>query len=227
MLHYAQGVAASPPALYKFIVGGALRLPFYLGRRPLLIPSFHSWIALVPAICILGKSRALHAYDAEPLPGRSLHHHPPLQAVDDTGTQSFQASDFSRDVIRFDVDVNPAFVADALKLHDRFVGWRFQHAVIAAATGMIGIYRTAQCLGPEARGLIDISYVAVDQQCAKSRVVHDFYFQTSDGDWNQLIYHAALASTTSVLGMLSCQPRSARQEKASNGMNLQNVLPTT
>lgn len=31
MLHHAQGLAASPHALYKLIVGGARRLPFLFG----------------------------------------------------------------------------------------------------------------------------------------------------------------------------------------------------
>ena len=98
----------------------------------------------------------MHTYDTESLPARSLHHDPALQPLDDTGAQSLQASYFSRDVIGFDVDVNPAFVADALNLHDRFVGWRLQHAVVAARARVIGIYRTAQCFGPKARGLIDV-----------------------------------------------------------------------
>jgi hypothetical protein len=137
-----------------------------------------SSIALIPAICILGKPWALHAYDAESLPGGGLHYHPTLQAVNDSGTQSFQAIYLGRDVICFDVDVNPAFVVDALNLHDRFVGRRLQHTVVAASTWVIGINRTAQCLSPKARGLINIRCVAVNQQRAKSGVVHDFCFQT-------------------------------------------------
>ena len=137
-----------------------------------------SWIALIPAICILSKSWSLHAYDAESLPGRGLHYHPTLQAINDTGTPSFQASYFSRDVICFDVDVNPAFVVDTLNLHNGFVGWRLQHTVVAASTWVIGIYCSAQCLSPKARGLINIRCVAVNQQRAKSGVVHNFYLQT-------------------------------------------------
>lgn len=136
-----------------------------------------SLIALIPAICILGKSWALHAYDAESLPGRGLHYHPTLQAANDTGTQSFQAGYFSRDVICFDVDVNPAFVLDALNLHNGLLGRRLQHTVVAACTRVIRIYCTAQCLSPKARGLIDIRCIAINQQRAKPGVVHGFYFQ--------------------------------------------------
>jgi len=115
-----------------------------------------------PSIRILGKARPLHADDAEPLPTRGLHHHPAFQAVDDTGTQFFKALHLGRNVISFDIDMHPALMIDALKLHDRLVRRCLQHAVVAASAWMAGIDRPPQRLGPEAGGLIDIVDVAVD-----------------------------------------------------------------
>lgn len=122
----------------------------------------------IPAVRVLGKSRSLHSHDAESLPGGSLHDHPSFQATDDDGAEPFQAKYLSGYVIGLYVDVDPALVADPLNLHDRFVGWRLQHTVVATSARMIGIYRTPQCLGPEAGGLIHVRMIAVDQHSAQS-----------------------------------------------------------
>src|SRR4249919_104652 len=121
-----------------------------------------------PAVCVLRKPGALYAHHAESLPRWRLHHHPPFQATHHAGPQAFQPGHLSGNVIGFDVDVHAALMLDALYLHDRLVGRRFQHAVVAARARVTGVDRTAQCPGPEARGLVDIGGVAIDQQGAQS-----------------------------------------------------------
>src|SRR5262245_6221897 len=90
--------------------------------------------SLVPASGVFRKTGTLHAHDAESLAGGRLHHDPALESAHDRGSQFRQSCDFGRDVIGLDVDVDAALVIHALDLHDRLVGWRFEHQVIAAAT---------------------------------------------------------------------------------------------
>jgi hypothetical protein len=105
---------------------------------------------LLPPVGVLRKSGALNPYDAEPLTGRRLHHHPALQAVHHLGAQLLQAHHFGRDVIGLDVYVDPALVVHALDLHDRLIRWGLQHEVIAATARMLGINGATQRLAPEA-----------------------------------------------------------------------------
>src|SRR3954454_16214864 len=98
-------------------------------------------IASTPSVRILRPSRTLHTYDAESLPGRSLHDHPTFQTFNDRCAERFQTSDFSWDVICFDVQVNSAGVLDTLYLHDGLIGWRRQHSIVAASAWVLGVYR--------------------------------------------------------------------------------------
>ncbi len=60
----------------------------------------------------------------------------------------------------------------ALDLHDGLVGRDLQHALIAAAARMVGIYGATQCLAPEAGRLVHIGGLAVDQHGAEAGLVH-------------------------------------------------------
>jgi hypothetical protein len=95
--------------------------------------------------------------------GRRPHHHPPLQAINHAGTQFLQASDFSGDVVGFNVYMDPALMLDTLNLHDRLVEWCLQHTVGAASAWMIEVQRATQCVSPKPGSLIDISCIAVDE----------------------------------------------------------------
>jgi hypothetical protein len=125
-----------------------------------------------PAVRILGVSGALDADDAESLPGRSAHHDPALEAADDLGAQLLEAGYLGRDVVGFDVEVDPALVLDPLDLHDGFVRRRLQHAVVAARAGVGGVHGATQGPGPEPGSPIDVGRVAVDQQGTESGMVH-------------------------------------------------------
>jgi hypothetical protein len=131
---------------------------------------------LIPASRVLGKSWPLNSYNAEPLPGGSLHHDPAFQAINHPCSQRFEACHLSRNVVGFDIDVNTTLMLNALDLDDRLVGRRYQHAVIAASPRMIGIHFAAQCIGPESSRLINIRYAAINQKSAKTRVVHGSLF---------------------------------------------------
>ena len=111
---------------------------------------------LVPAIGVLREAGTLHPYDAEALAGGRLHHHPALQAIHHLGAQLLKARHFGRDVVGLDVQVDATFVFHTLDLHDRLIGRGLQHAIVAAAARMVWIHSAAQCLAPEARGLIHV-----------------------------------------------------------------------
>src|SRR2546429_1270968 len=91
---------------------------------------------LVPAVRVLRETRTLHRNDAEALAGRSLHHHPTLEAFHHLGSQLSQARHFGSDVVRLDVDVDPALVLDALDLHESLVGRGGRHWAVTAAARM-------------------------------------------------------------------------------------------
>jgi hypothetical protein len=59
-----------------------------------------------------------------------------------------------------------------LDLHDRFVRRRRKHSVVAVAPCMIEIHRTAERLGPKARGSIDVRDIAIDQHGAQAGMMH-------------------------------------------------------
>ncbi len=67
---------------------------------------------------------------------------------------------------------------DAQDLDDRLIGRCLQHAVVAASAGMPGVHRTPECFRPETRGLVDIGRIAVDEQGAETRMMHDRPFGT-------------------------------------------------
>ena len=77
-------------------------------------------------------------------------------------SQRFQTRYLSRNVVGFNVDVNPALMLDALNLDNGLIGRCCQHAVIAASPWVVGIYLAAECIGPEPGGLIDIRYMAIN-----------------------------------------------------------------
>ena len=115
----------------------------------------------------------MHSYDAETLAGGSLHHYPTLQALDHLGAQSLEARHLGGNVIALNVDVNATFMVHALDLHNGFVGRSLQHAVISASTRMIGVYRTAQRLTPEAGSFLNSGGLTVDQDGAEAGSVHN------------------------------------------------------
>jgi len=120
--------------------------------------------ALGPTVCGFREPWTLYSYDAESLSGRSFHDHPSLQSADHARTQLLQATDFSGDVVGFDVYMHPTLMVNTLNLHDRLIGWCFQHSVGAPRPGMRRIYRASQRLGPKGGCLIDIGCIAVDQK---------------------------------------------------------------
>jgi hypothetical protein len=134
--------------------------------------AFSPDINLVPTIGVLGKAGTLYSYDAEALAARRLHHHPTFQSRRHCRPKLLQARHFRRDVVGLDIDVHAAFVFHALDLHDGLIRRYLQHAVVAAAAGMIGIYRATQCLAPELSSFIHVGGLAVDQQRAESGMVH-------------------------------------------------------
>ena len=81
-------------------------------------------------------------------------------------------ADFGRDVVSLNVYMDAALVVHALDLHDGLIGWGLQHPVIAAAARMAGVHGATQRLAPEARGLVHIGGLAVDQHGAETGVVH-------------------------------------------------------
>lgn len=69
MLHYAQGLAARPPALYKFIVGGARRLLFLF--RPSRMPSYAGSAVLTEGIQRLNQAELRSGFGLNELSGAS------------------------------------------------------------------------------------------------------------------------------------------------------------
>jgi len=105
---------------------------------------------------VLWKSRALNADNAESLAGWCLHDDPTIQATDNVRPQRFKPGNLRRNIVRFNVDMNSAFVFHALDLHDGLVWGCFQHAVVSASPRMTRVYRAAQCICPELGSLVNI-----------------------------------------------------------------------
>src|SRR5258708_38378501 len=101
---------------------------------------------------ILRKSGTLNSHHTEPLAGGRLHHDPTLQAVHDSGAQLFKAAHLGGNVVGLDVDMYAALVLHAPNLHDGLIGRGFQHAGVAPASRVLGVYRAPQGLAPAAGG---------------------------------------------------------------------------
>jgi hypothetical protein len=127
---------------------------------------------LIPAIGVLCKSRPLYPHDAKPLASWRLHHDPAFQPTHDLGAERFEARDFRGNVIALNVNVDAAFMVDALDLHDRFVRRRRQHSVPVAAARMIEIRWAPERLGPKTSRRVHIGDIAIDQNGAKPGVMH-------------------------------------------------------
>ena len=76
--------------------------------------------------------------DAEPMSGRSLHHHPLLQAIHDVRPHFLKTRYLGRDIVRLDVQVDATLVIDVPKLHNRLVWWCLQHPVVARLPQWLG-----------------------------------------------------------------------------------------
>jgi hypothetical protein len=141
-----------------------------LGLNALAAPAF----SLVPPVGVLGVARALDSNNTKPLTGGRLHDYPSFETLDHRCSQLLEARHLSRNVVRLNVEVYATFVLYTLDLNNRLVRRSFEHAVVAACAWVLAINRTAERRGPERRCLIYIRSVAVDQDCAKPRVVrHD------------------------------------------------------
>jgi hypothetical protein len=121
---------------------------------------------------ILRKARALDVHDAKSLTGWGLHHNPTLQSLNNACAKLLQPRHFARHVVRLNVDMDAAFMLDALDLHDGFVGLGRKHAIVSARARMVEIDRATQRLGPEARGFVHVRHIAIDQHRAKTGIVH-------------------------------------------------------
>src|SRR5437764_7337416 len=142
-------------------------------RPPQVLPVHcSSFFSILPRVGAVRPACALHTHHAEALAGGRLHHHPALEAPVHACAQLFQPRDFARDVVGFDIEVDAAFVLHALNLHAEFARRRLQHAVVAAAAGMLRIDRPAERFGPEAGGRVDIVGLATDQQALDARAMH-------------------------------------------------------
>ena len=118
------------------------------------------------------KPIALHADDAEPLTRRRSHDDPTLHARIDDRPKFLEPGDLGWDVVGLDIEMNAAFVIDALEL-DADLTWSvFQHHVIAARARMVRIDRTAERLRPELRGRLHVIDVAVDQDAVDARTMY-------------------------------------------------------
>src|SRR5262245_22753646 len=120
----------------------------------------------IPAVSILRKTGTLHPYDAEALAGWRPHHHPTPRPAHDLGTHLLQACHFGGNVVGLDVYVNATLVVHPLDFHDRLVRRGLQHSVIAAAVRMFGVNNAAERFAPEARGLLHVGGLAIDQHGA-------------------------------------------------------------
>lgn len=89
----------------------------------------------------------------------------------DFRSKLLEPGDFGGNVIRLDVEMNPALVVDTLDLDADLIRPVFKHDVVAARTRMIGIDRASQSLRPELRCLLDVVDVAVDQYAVDARAV--------------------------------------------------------
>jgi hypothetical protein len=69
-----------------------------------------------PAVSVRLKIAALHAHDAEALPGRGLHHHPGAHVGDTSCAEGFQTPRFGFDVIRLNVQMYATLMGHLLHL---------------------------------------------------------------------------------------------------------------
>ena len=125
-----------------------------------------------PRRCVLWKSGALNADNAESLAGWGLHYDPTIQATDNVCPQRFKPGNLRRNIVGFNVDMNSAFVFHALDLHDGLVWGCFQHAVVSASPRMTWVYRATQCIRPEPGSLVYIRSAAVNQKRTKAGAMH-------------------------------------------------------
>lgn len=73
------------------------------------------WLGVAwPHVGLLFKIRALRSNHTEPLPRWRFHDPPSIQLLDPPGTESFKSGCFCLDIIRFDVEMNSAFVPHRL-----------------------------------------------------------------------------------------------------------------
>jgi hypothetical protein len=165
---------SQPRAKHLVAAAGAVRGRFHLRndeRRGSCRIEYLAPLAL-PHRCVLRKPVALHAHDTEPLAGRRAHDDPSLHALVDRRAEFLEAGDFGRDVVGLDIEVDAAFMLDTLDLDIDLVRLAREHDVVAAGAWMIRIHRTAQRLGPETRGRVDVIGLAVDLQAIEARTVH-------------------------------------------------------
>src|SRR5260221_1166293 len=127
--------------------------------------------SLAPGIGVVVEPCPLYANDAKALSARCAHDDPPFQPLVDGRAKLFEPGDLSRDVIRLDIEVNSAFMIHPLNLNADLVRRRFQHHVISAGAGVVGIDRPAERLGPEPRRRFDVLDIAVDQDAVDARTV--------------------------------------------------------
>ena len=139
-----------------------------------------------PARGILWEARALNADNAEALSRWRLHHDPALQASNHFRTQRLQSRHLGRNIVGFNIDVDAAFVFNALNLHDRLVGRSLQHAIVAASAGMLLVYRTPQCLRPEFRSLTNIRCPTVNENRAEAGVMRIEWQLGDQSIWHML-----------------------------------------
>lgn len=115
----------------------------------------------------------MYSYDAEALSGWRLHHHPPLQAIDNLRAQRLKACDFSGYVVALNIDVNATFMLDALDLDNGFVEGSLQHVVLSASAGVTWIQGTTQRPAPEVSSFLYRGVLAVDENGAEAGTVHN------------------------------------------------------
>src|SRR5690606_24516388 len=114
--------------------------------------------SLVPAVEVRPERLALLAHHAEAVAAGGFHHPPALAELDLLRAELFQARDFGFDVVRLDVQVDAAVVADLLQQQDRLVIAGFQHGVTAVAVLVCTGDRLAERLAPE----LDVGGEVVD-----------------------------------------------------------------
>jgi hypothetical protein len=71
MLHYARGLATSPPVIYKLIVGSAVRLPLYLSLLQSFINNRAPCCGAIGALPLAASHRCDYVFDNYLLGGTS------------------------------------------------------------------------------------------------------------------------------------------------------------
>src|SRR5581483_1189251 len=142
-------------------------------RGPLWVSGRADRFASRPDRGVLREARALHSDDAEALTGRRFHHDPALQAAHHLRAQGREPRHFRGDVVSLDIDMDATVVLDPLDFDDRLIQRRRQHAVVTATAGMREVRRATQRLAPEAGGAVNIGSLAIYEQSAQSRAVHE------------------------------------------------------